>query len=567
MRRLLLSLLFLLFPALCPARSPAREVVSFSVTTNTGLGRSVFVVGSHADVGNWNPTGAVQLYWTSGNVWTGQVAVQAGTTLEYKFITRGTATTQWCDGANAEWSGGGNLTTAVPAQPSAPYTNKTIYYHSGWTNAFILWRNGTNWFSTEMMRLGGGRGAGEYLYRASGIGEAGEDLEFIPNGSLGGVQYWDHAPYGGYGDSNYTTSLDVFFVQDGNVFNYWPPATVSVSRVATTNVVSSWAPTIPSRNIRIYVPRGYDQNTWKKYPVLYMHDGQNVFQPGGAFGCWNAETTADREISQGRMRESIIVAVDTTSERDRELCPPGDNEGSGLGTGDLYANFLAHNVRPTVDAHYRTLNDRANTLTAGSSMGGLASAYLGLETNVFGGAGVFSPAFLIASNFMGRINTNSTKGIRIYMDDGTEGLDAVLWDDTWRAYDYFLVDGYAENNDLLMAVGCGHDHDEAAWAARLPGAYHFLLGPWDEPNLLAQANHPPPVGGVAATGGVVRVTFDALLGRRYRLDRATRLVNPDWSGVVTGAVEHLPWAERALQDTNAWSLTGSYYRVVAEPWP
>ena len=138
MRRLLLSLLFLLFPALCPARSPAREVVSFSVTTNTGLGRSVFVVGSHADVGNWNPTGAVKLYWTSGNVWTGQVAVQAGTTLEYKFITRGTATTQWCDGANAEWSGGGNLTTAVPAQPSAPYTNKTIYYHSGWTNAFIL---------------------------------------------------------------------------------------------------------------------------------------------------------------------------------------------------------------------------------------------------------------------------------------------------------------------------------------------------------------------------------------------------------------------------------------------
>jgi len=565
MRRLLLPL-FLLLPALCQARSPAREVVSFSVTTNTGLGRSVFVVGAHADVGNWNPTGGVKLYWTSGNVWTGQVAVQAGTTLEYKYVTRGTAATQYCDGANAEWMGGANLTAAVPAQPSAPYTNKTVYYHSGWTNASILWRDGTNWFSTAMVRQGAGRGAGEYLYRADGIGEAGEDLEFIPNGYFGGTQYWDHAPYGGYGDSNYYTSLDVFFLQDGNVFGYWPPPTVSASRIATTNVVSGWEPAISSRNVRIYLPRGYEQNTWKKYPVLYLHDGQNVFQPGGAFGCWNAEITADREISQGRMRETIIVGVDNTGSRLAEYCPPGDTVLGNAGVADLYGNFLVHNVRPTIDAHFRTLNDRSNTLAMGSSMGGLVSAYLGLETNVYGRVGVLSPSFWAAPKFVGRMISNATKGVVIYLDMGTDESDEDMWEPTWGVYDELLIDGYAVNADLLMEVGCGHPHSEWAWAARLPGAYRFLLNVWDEPNLLAQSEYPPPVG-VTATGGAVRVTFDALRGRTYRLERATRLVNPDWSGVVTGAVERLPWAERGLQDTNALSLTGGFYRVVAEPWP
>lgn len=554
-------------PAIGLARSPAREVVGFSVTTNTGFGRSAFVVGSHDDAGAWNPVSAVKLRWTPGDVWTGAVAVQAGTVLEYKFVSRGTAPTNYCDGGNVEWAGGANLTASVPAHPDAPYTGKTITYHSGWTNAFVAYRVGTNWYAGEMSQVGAGRGPGEYLYRIAGIGEAGEALEFIPYGHYAGTQYWDHAPYGGYGDSNYYTSLDAFVLQDGNVFSYWPPASVSVSRISTTNVTSSWAPTIPSRDIRIYVPRGYDQNTWKRYPVVYMHDGQNVFQPGGTYGCWDAELTADKEISQGRMRECIIVAVDTTSERNRELCPPGDDAGEGPGTGDLYANFLIHNVRPTIDAHYRTLNDRSNTLVAGSSMGGLASAYLGLATNVFGGAGVFSPAFLISSNFMGWIYTNDTQGIRIYMDDGTENLDAELWDDTWRAYDYFLDDQYAVNEDLLMIVGCGHDHNEAAWAARLPEAFRFLLNTWDEPNLLLQDLNPPQLA-VASTGNLIRLSFDSLRGRQYRMDRSPALQEASWQGVVTSGVESLPWAAFTLADTNGPAvLSNAFYRVVALPWP
>jgi predicted alpha/beta superfamily hydrolase len=547
------------------ARSPAREVLSFSVATNTGLGRSEFVVGSHSDVGNWSPSQAVKLYWTAGNVWTGHIAIQSGTTLEYKFVTRATTSGLYCSDANVEWMSGANLTSSVPAQPAAPYTGKTVYYHSGWTNAFLVYRVGTNWFSAEMSRAGAGRGAGEYLYRLGGIGEAGEDIEFIPGGYSGGVQYWDHAPYGGYGDSNYYTTLDVFFLQDGHVFNYWPPVTVSVSRIETTNVTSSWAPTIPSRNIRIYVPRGYDQNTWKRYPVLYMHDGQNVFQPGGVFGCWNGEQTADKEISQGRMRETIIVAVDNTSARNREYIPPDGDAGAGPGTGDQYADFLIHNVRPTVDTHYRTLNDRANTLTVGSSFGGLISTYLGLETNVFGMIGPMSPAYWPADAFVGRIDSNNIKGVRIYTDMGTDESETSMWDPFWRVYDLFLADGYALNDDLRIAIGCGQQHNEAAWAARLPGAYDFLLNVWDEPNVLAQAEYPPAIETVTSEW---QFSFHSLRGRAYRLDRTPSLVGGSWSGVTTSAVENLPWSSRTLADTNAPAqFTNGFYRLVVEPWP
>jgi predicted alpha/beta superfamily hydrolase len=547
------------------ARSPARQAVSFSTTWDVGIGNEVFVVGNHPDLGNWTATGAVKLFWTSGNVWTGTIAVQAGTMLEYKFIKRTNAPGVYCDAANIEWTPGDNLSNNLAAEPAAPYTGKTFYYHSGWTSAAAVYRIGTNWFDASMTRDGAGRNAGEYRYKVAGIGEEGEALEFIPHGWSGGVEYWDHAPFGGYGDSNYFTALDVFFLQDGNIYNYWPPTNPSASRVLTTNIVSSWAPTIPSRDVRIYLPRGYDQNTWKKYPVLYFHDGQNVFQPGGAFGCWNAELSANKEISQGRMRETILVAVDTTSERNRELCPPGDNEGDGPGTGNLYANFLVHNVRPTIDTHYRTLNDRANTMTAGSSMGGLASAYLGLGTNVFGSIGAFSPAFLVASNFMGRINTNNTKGIRIYMDDGTLELDATLWPDTWIAYNYFLADKYAVNDDLLMKVGCGQTHNEAAWAERLPGAYHFLLNVRGEENQLARVGYPPSISNAVA--GITNQSFSfriqTLEQQAYFMERGTNLTGNDWMP-INAFTESVPWSVRTMIDTNFPVGDSMFYRIRVE---
>lgn len=537
-----------------------RETLSFSVVSNTGIGRSLYVVGNQPELGNWQPSGAVRLAWSPGNVWSGKVAVRAGATVEVQFISRDDSAAQHCVNTNVFWPGAPNASNTTPAAPEAPYAGKTLFYHSGWTNAFVLFSvDGTNFTSHPMARIGPGRFPGEYLHVATGFAQAGFPVQFVCYGFFNGTQYWDNAPYPGYGAGDYYTPLDVFFLQDGQIYDYWPPESPSPPAIVTQYIVSSWAPTVASRNIRVYLPRGYTNNLWKRYPVLYMHDGQNLFDPGGAFGSWGVEHTVTREISQGRIREVLVVAVDNTSARLAEYTPPGDSGAGPAGVGDLYANFLIHNVRPAVDSAYRTLSDPPNTLTAGSSMGGLISSYLVLRTNVFGKAGIFSPSWWAAPNFRGWIASNNTAGARLYVDAGTlEG--ASMWDYLWPVRGYLLQDGYAEHRDLLTVIGCGQGHNEAAWSNRLHRALHFLLSPWDEPNRLAQQTYPPRVewSGATPTGAVHRT----LHGFRYHLESTVDLLPSSWISTATSTVEALPWSSQL------WPIGGSatlqHIRVSAE---
>lgn len=544
--------------------SPLRVPVVFQLATNTGLGRSLYVVGNHPDLGEWDVTRSVRLDILPGNTWSGTVAVQAGTALEYKFISRVDSSGQPCESTNVHWSAGANLSNQVPVQPAAPYAGKTMYYHSSWTSAFLIFStDGTNFSTTNMTRLGAGRAAGEYLYGVSGFGEAGEGVQFVASGYLGGSQFYDNAPYSGYGTADYYTPLDVFFLQDGNVYNYWPPAAPSTSRIVTNFVGSSFG-SIPARDVRIYLPRGYTNNTWRRYPVLYMHDGQNIFRPGGAFGCWGVDSTMEREISQGRVRETIVVGVLDVGNRLTEYCPPGDTVLGNPGNAQQYANFLVHNVRPFVDSTYRTLNDPANTLTMGSSMGGLVSAYLGLETNEFGRVGAMSPSFWTASKFQGRIASNLMPRVRFYIDWGTGNEAEDMWDPCWDVVSSLGRDGYTLGSEVRPVVGCGQDHNEAAWSNRFPGAARFLLDPWDEPNRLAQASYPPVL--TASTGtvaGVVAAGYPSLLGYAYRVETATNPAAP-WVATATSAVEQLPWAIRSFSTTNG-ALPGDsrHYRLSA----
>lgn len=556
-------LLFYLLAGFAQAASPYREVMTFQSVSNTGLGRSLYVVGSHPDLGNWDPAKAHRLAFQPGNIWSGRVAVQAGTALSYKFMSRDEASTLHCDGNNAHWMPDPNATTNVPAQPVAPYIGKTVYYHSGWTSAFLIVVQGTNGSVAPLDRVGAGRFPGEYLYRGTGIGEAGEPLQFVPSGWLNGTQYYDNVQgFPNFGSGDYYTRLDAFFVQDGQVFNYWPPAAPSPSTIVTTFVGSSWTPQIPARNIRIYLPRGYTNNTWKRYPVVYLHDGQNVFRPGGAFGCWGTEDAANWEMGQGRAREAILVGVDLAN-RFQEFCPPGDSVSGNPAYGDLYANFLVHNVRPTLDSNYRTLNDRPNTMTLGSSLGGLISTYLGLQTNVFGVIGPMSPSYWTAPNLRGWIASNDTSGIRIYLDWGTaEG--ASMWDFGWPVRDSLLRDGYAENKDLLTVIGCGQAHNEAAWSNRLPVALRFMLPVLEERNALAYHVYPLSLQDVTAMATpVITGSVTTLMGWRYAVEASTNLTEQlAFSVVATTDVERLPWSQRALSFTNPTpGAAANFFRI------
>lgn len=259
-------------------------------------------------------------------------------------------------------------------------------------------------------------------------------------------------------------------------------------RIEALNVESD-DPAIPSREVRVWLPPGYDDGE-ERYPVVYFHDGQNVFRPGGPFGCWFAEDAASAEIGAGRMRPAILVAVannpaDMGMARVTEYQSPGDvnsrHPGAPAGRCDAYARFLLGKVKPAIDEKYRTLPDRENTVAAGSSMGGLVSLWLGRETEAFGAVGVFSPAFWTSPNFMEAVVEGEKKpGLRIYMDMGTKEAGNTrgdYWKDALAVREALLGQGWVEGGDFLWNPGEDDEHHEKAWARRLPVALRFLLPP------------------------------------------------------------------------------------------
>jgi len=551
-----------LFSALSTARSPDREVLSFSVVTNVGFGNNIHVVGSHPDIGSWNPIYSVKLRWTTGNIWTGQVAVQKGTSLSFKYITRNGAANLYHNNSNVQWEPGEDRQTNTVNAPPAPYTGKTIYYYSGWTSAAILAVSATNVFH-PMTRIGPGRSAGEYLYRVEGVGEEGEWLEFVANGWFNGTNYWDNAPYPGF-NNNYYTRLDAFLLQDGSIFNYWPSSNVSPSRVVSNFVHSSYSE-ITGRLVRIYLPRGYDSHPWKRYPVIYMQDGTNVFSPGGSFGSWDADLTATKEISQGRMRETIIAAIDNAPNRRVEYNPTGSTyPGEPPGHADKYLRYVADNVRPTLDINFRTLNDRRNTFVGGSSMGGIFSVYAGYETNLFGGIIAMSPSFTRAGNYTTSLWSRAKAPIRIYMDTGdSEGQVGITpggnyWDAPWEGYNIFLSHGFAPTEDLLMRIGYTNLHNEAAWRERLPVAFRFILPSYDESNRIALPEYPPEIH-LMPTINSVNFSTGRLI--TYRIEEST---GESWVYTGSSFVETNAWDVRTIVVTSATAEV-KFLRVTGTP--
>ncbi len=549
--------LFILLAVCAQASSPEKVVSTFSYTGDVGLGNSVFVVGNHPDVGNWDVKQAIKLRYTAGNVWTGEIAIQSGTQLQYRFIARATANGSWCDAANANYLTG-NLSRSIPAQPAAPYHGKTLYYLSGWTTPNLFYNQNGSWISAPMTKIGAGRFPGESLFKINAVGDAGAQIEFVLTDGSG---HYDNPPGGG----NYLSDLDVFEVQDGNVFSYQPPAVVSPPQIVT-HYVDSTATNIAGRNVRIYLPRGYTQNTSKRYPVLYLQDGQNVFDPGGDFGSWSADAAATREIGQGRMREAIMVGIDNTASRIPEYMPPNDSYQNTQGRGDAYANFVINNVRPYLDFNYRTLNDPKNTLTLGSSLGGLISLYLGREFGVFGKIGVFSPAFWISPNYISQVTSGSKKPIRVYLDFGTaEPSDD--WNNALAMYDVHLAQGYAANAELAFVAGCGQSHNETAWAARLPKALQFLLPAREEPGDLTQREFPsaPVFTNLDTADRSAVFQFATLFGFTYTLERSVDLAR--WSAISSAPTEVLPWSSSTLADPSFPTGARFFWRLQVAPTP
>jgi predicted alpha/beta superfamily hydrolase len=228
------------------------------------------------------------------------------------------------------------------------------------------------------------------------------------------------------------------------------------------------------RDLYVYLPPSY-ANDERRYPVLYMHDGQNLFDRATSFGEeWEVDQTLEAASRDGL--EAIVVAIPNTGAARLDEYGPFVQPRRGGGRGDAYLDFIVDTVKPIVDADFRTLPGREATGIAGSSMGGLISLYAFFRRpDVFGFVGALSPALWFGERrIFGFIDDAPFVDGRIYLDCGTrEGTVEMV--DVARMRDLLMRKGYRLRRDLLCVIARGAGHDERAWGGRLPRVLRFLL--------------------------------------------------------------------------------------------
>lgn len=254
---------------------------------------------------------------------------------------------------------------------------------------------------------------------------------------------------------------------------------------------------VAPRNVDVWLPPEYDLSAGRRYATIYAHDGQNLFQPGNAFGGvdWGLDETLSRLIRQGETRHAIVVGIWNTEARWREYMPQKPLEGPGRSAerarfaaqvggppfSDGYLRFMVKELKPWVDATYRTLPGRENTYLMGSSMGGLISLYALCEfRQIFGAAACLSTHWPAGEGVMIDYLRHAlpAPGVhRIYFDYGTETLDAEY--EVWQvqADRIMKAAGYREGVDWLTKKFVGAEHSEHAWRERLHLPLRFLLQP------------------------------------------------------------------------------------------
>ena len=239
-----------------------------------------------------------------------------------------------------------------------------------------------------------------------------------------------------------------------------------------------------ARDVWVWLPPGYEKSPRKRYPVVYFHDGQNVFDGATSFlpGLeWRADETADRLIREGRIAPCILVAIANSPQRREDYTLETDPRHGG-GQSARYARFLVEELVPFVDRTYRTVRSADARTVIGSSLGGLVSLDLGLlHSDGFGRVGSLSPAVWWAGrSIVERVGAVGKKPLRIWVDIGsTESTPTADGHREWlegaeALNSALLKAGWQAGKDLHYEVIEGAAHNESAWAARLDRVLEFL---------------------------------------------------------------------------------------------
>ena len=238
-----------------------------------------------------------------------------------------------------------------------------------------------------------------------------------------------------------------------------------------------WSPQLRNRrDLVVYVPPSYDAAPARRYPVLYMQDGQNLFDPATSYaGHWQLGATLAHHATQGL--EVIVVGVPNTGLRRLDEYSPHRDLIRGGGDGDRYVSFLVETVKPMIDRELRTVRAPTATAIAGSSLGGLIALYALFRSPwTFGAAGVLSPALWFADGaIFDYVRDAQPPGSRVHLDIGTaEGPDAMH--DTRQLRDLLMAQGFEPGRTLSYCEDIDARHQERAWARRFRVVLPFLFG-------------------------------------------------------------------------------------------
>ena len=277
------------------------------------------------------------------------------------------------------------------------------------------------------------------------------------------------------------------------------PAPVPVTGPGVTGTVLRYpafhSTHVAARNVDVWLPPSYGKEPAQRYPVLYMHDGQNLFDPATSYGNvdWAVDEAMTSLVEKGTVREAIVVGVWNTPKRREEYMPqravhgnvhfnvPGAEDVKPADIiSDRYLAFLVKELKPFIDASYRTLPGRADTFVMGSSMGGLISQYaMSQYPDVFGGAGCVSTHWpagngIAIDDFAAHLPDAATH--RYWFDYGTATLDATYEPYQKRVDEILRKAGYVEGQNWVTRRFEGAEHSEKAWRLRVDQPLAFLLG-------------------------------------------------------------------------------------------
>lgn len=257
-------------------------------------------------------------------------------------------------------------------------------------------------------------------------------------------------------------------------------------------------PGLNRRRVDVWVPPAYEREPERRFPVLYMNDGQNIFEKSHYVGTgWKVHEAVSRLAEEQRITPPIVVGMVSTMNRVGEYLPqkpaadPRARELIETGTrdsgfnmeklvSDTYLKWIVEKIKPLIDENYRTLPDRANTAIAGSSLGGLISLYALCEyPQVFGAAICMSTHWPILGQAMLDYCENKLPPAgthKLYFDHGTDGLDALYAPWQVKMDALMLKKGYQKDKDWESWVFPDEDHNEIFWANRLHVPLSFLFG-------------------------------------------------------------------------------------------